>query len=252
MVRTEFDRDQFDEAYPPGIERSWWNLARNHVIRRAFTQHVPADAKVLEVGCGPGIVTAHLRSAAWDVTGVDLGSPLARGVLAGDHLMLGTNALELPAGVRDRFTALALFDVIEHVSDAPSFLTALMKAFPNVRQVVVTVPARQELWTSFDDHYGHFRRYDRRMLRMEFAAVGLHPERIDYFFHGLYPAIAINNVFRGRTRAIRFDPPRPGFQSWIHAVIASAFAAESRLFPGSWVGSSILGIAQVPRNLTGG
>lgn len=243
MARTEFDHDQFDEAYPPGIERSWWSRARNLVITQAFRRHVPRDARVLEVGCGTGIVTAHLRAAGWEVTGADLGDPRA-GVAAPGHVLTNTDVLALPEELRATFTALVLFDVIEHIEDASGFLRALLAAYPNAKQVIVTVPARQELWTSFDDHYGHFRRYDRTGLRETFSKAGLEPVRAAYFFHALYPAIALNNLVRGRQRNIRFVPPAPGFASWANAVVASLFAVEARVVPGFVPGSSILGVAR--------
>ncbi len=245
MTHTEFDDGQYDSAYPRDIERSWWNLARNHVIAHTFRRFVPRDARVLEIGCGKGIVTSHLRSAGWDVLGVDIGTP-TESLLASEHLMLGTNALELDAGLRARITVLALFDVIEHVDDAPAFLRGLLAAFPQAKRVVLTVPARQELWTNFDDHYGHMRRYDRAMLQNELSRAGLETESSGYFFHSLYPAIALNNLIRGRKRNVRLNPPAPGVSFKVNALIASAFSIEAKLLPGLLIGSSLVGTATRP------
>jgi SAM-dependent methyltransferase len=245
MAHTEFDRDQFAEAYPPGIERSWWHLTRNRVIADAIARHVPRDRRIIEVGCGTGIVTSYLRDHGWNVTGVDLGVPKA-GLHAAEHLRLGIDATELPGDERSAFGAICLFDVIEHVADAPGFLRTLLEAFPNAREVVVTVPARQELWTSFDDHYGHFMRYDRSLLHNAFNQAGLDPVEVRYFFHGLYPAIALNNLFRGRKRNIRFSAPSPGLATRVNAAIASIFTWESRALPDSLAGSSIIGVAKRP------
>ena len=242
MARTEFDGDQFIEAYPPGIERSWWHVARNRVIADTLATHLPRSTKALEVGCGTGIVTAYLRARQWDVTGIDLGSPKS-GVLAPEHLLLGLDATTLPQDLRDTFTALLLFDVIEHVSDAPAFLRSLLAAYPNVRHVVITVPARKELWTTFDDHFGHFRRYDRPILRNELTQAGLNAERIAYFFHGLYGAIGVNNLLRGRKREVRFSAPTVGLASKINAVMGSLFALEARLLPSALIGSSLIAVA---------
>lgn len=247
MARTEFDRDQYDEAYPPGIERSWWSRARNTMIGRAFRRHVPRTARVLEVGCGTGIVTAYLRSLGWEVTGVELGRP-ARGLHAVEHLLLGTDVFDIPAEKRSACTVLALFDVLEHLEDPAAFLRRLLEHYPNADMVVVTVPARQELWTSFDEHYGHHRRYDRSMMRDLFAAAGLQPVSVRYFFHALYPAIALNNLLRGRERNIRFAAPAPGLSSAINAGMAACFATEASLIPGAVPGSSIIAIARRERS----
>ncbi len=243
MTHSQFGHDQFDEAYPPGIEASWWHIARNRVIAMTFDRHVARSARVLEVGCGTGIVTAHLRSAGYDASGVDLGIPRG-GLLAREHLALGQDALTLPDELRSAITTLALFDVIEHLADPPAFLRRLLDAFPNAQQVVISVPARQELSTSFDAHFGHHRRYDRRSLRAELAACGLVPEAVSYFFHSLYPALAASIGLRGRKRSIRFTAPAVGTISALNAWLGSLFALEHRLLPGALVGTSIIAVAR--------
>lgn len=245
MADTEFDHDQYAEAYPPGIERFWWHVARNRVIADTLAAHLPRATKVLEVGCGTGIVTAHLRARGWDVTGVDLGQPQS-GTLASEHLLFGQDATKLPKELRDGIGALLLFDVIEHIADAPAFLRDLLAAFPNVRLVVITVPARKELWTTFDDHFGHFRRYDRAMLRNELGSAGLEPGHLAYFFHSLYPAILVNNLLRGRERDLRFVPPPPGFRSTLNRSVGALFALDARLLPKALVGSSLIAVAHRP------
>ena len=243
MAHTEFDGDQFIEAYPPGIERSWWHVARNRVIADTLAAHLPRSIKALEVGCGTGIVSAYLRARRWDVTGIDLGNPNS-GVLAPEHLLLGQDATSLPQDLRDTFNALLLFDVIEHVSDAPAFLRDLLTAFPNVRLVVITVPARKELWTTFDDHFGHFRRYDRALLRDELSKAGLNAGRIAYFFHALYTVIGVNNLLRGRERDVRFNAPAIGWWSTINRFLGNLFALEARVLPNTLIGSSLIAVAQ--------
>jgi SAM-dependent methyltransferase len=243
MKGTDFDQDQFSEAYPPGIERTWWQIARKAVVARAFERSVPRTERILEVGCGTGIVTHHLRACGWEAKGVELGTP-RQGIHAAEHLMLGADATALPADFRAGITVLALFDVIEHIADAPGFLRGLLAAYPNARTVVVTVPARQELWTTFDDHFGHFRRYDRPLLQQELEAAGLSPEWSAYFFHGLYAAIALNNALRGRKRNVRFHAPAPGAASAAHNAIGRLFALEAAVLPGGLAGSSIIAVAR--------
>lgn len=242
MAHTEFDLDQYAEAYPSGIERSWWHVARNRVIAHTLAAHLPRATNLLEVGCGTGIVTAHLRARGWNVTGVDLGRPKS-GTLASEHLLFGQDATKLPEDLRGGFGALLLFDVIEHVPDAPAFLLELLATFPNVRHVVITVPARKELWTTFDDHFGHFRRYDRAMLRQELGSALLEPDRVAYFFHGLYPAILVNNLIRGHERDLRFAPPPPGIRTTLNRSLGALFALEARLLPKVLLGSSLIAVA---------
>ena len=239
---TAFDNDRYRDAYPAGIDRSWWHVARNAVVAHAFTKHIPRDARVIEVGCGTGIVTNALRERGWNVTGVDLGEP-RHGILSKDHLLLGTDALTLPVDLRRSFTTLALFDVMEHIADAPAFVRSLLEAYPNVRQVVITVPAGKQLWTNFDDHYGHFRRYDVPLLREEADSAALRMEHIAYFFHGLHPVIRLNNLLRGKERDIRFLAPATDLSSGMHRFLGTCFALEARVLPDRLPGTSIIAVA---------
>jgi ABC-type nitrate/sulfonate/bicarbonate transport system substrate-binding protein len=81
------------------------------------------------------------------------------------------------------------------------------------------------------------------MLREELASAGLTPERIAYFFHGLYPAIMLNNLVRGRRRNTLFKAPRPGSDAAVNKAIGSLIAFGARILPGTLVGSSIIAVA---------
>lgn len=243
--QATFDPTRFEQAYPQGIERSWWHIARNRVIGRAIDKYLSKGAFAIEVGCGTGVVTDYLRRHGVDVTGVELGHPRTP-ALCPEHQMLGQDAILLPQEMRVRCTALLLFDVIEHMADAPAFLRNLLAAYPNAHHVIVTVPARKELWTTFDSHFGHFRRYDRAMLRDELEQAGLKVDCAAYFFHGLYPAIMVNNLLRGRKRNVRFDAPAHGLPSAFNRILGTLFAWEARMLPKSLIGSSLIAVARCP------
>lgn len=246
MTKTEFSSDQFAGVYPPGIERSWWQVARQQEILRAFSLQVPKTSRVLEIGCGTGIATAKLRAAGWDVVGVEVGTP---GGSAADQefLFLGTDAFDLSEELRHGFDTLVLFDVIEHLADAVGFLSRLAEFFPRAFRLVVTVPARQELWTNFDDHYGHFRRYNRSMLKKELDASGFRPHYLGYFFHSLYLAIGCNNLLRGRIRQLRVYPPTTTIEVVSNRLLGRIMALESRCLPRFILGASILAVAHRDR-----
>ena len=76
--RSEFDALRFSHNYPPGVENYFWSLARTDLVRRALEEaasagHRRRHDRILEVGCGPGIVVSALQEAGLDVWGVDAG-----------------------------------------------------------------------------------------------------------------------------------------------------------------------------------
>jgi 2-polyprenyl-3-methyl-5-hydroxy-6-metoxy-1,4-benzoquinol methylase len=56
--KTEFSGDQYAEAYPPGVEDTYWHIGRNRIIMRQI--QAANGSKVLDVGCGRGILVNYL------------------------------------------------------------------------------------------------------------------------------------------------------------------------------------------------
>ena len=110
-MMTEFSDDQFDQAYPDGIENHWWILARNRIITSVIKKFTGADAVVLDVGCGRGVVVKYLRDEGIDCTGVELAR--ANPVLSvRDHVRVGIDAWDLSLAERMRYNTILLLDVI--------------------------------------------------------------------------------------------------------------------------------------------
>jgi hypothetical protein len=110
---------------------------------------------------------------------------------------------------------------------------------PALTHVLVTVPARMELWSDWDVHYGHFRRYELSTLASELTGAGLTVLSVRYFFHALYgPMFAT----RGHRRATTIAAPKA---TRLHRSLGEAFVLEASLVP-PWVpGTSIIAVARV-------
>jgi SAM-dependent methyltransferase len=245
---TTFDSLQFALPYAPGVEKHFWNYARNRIVERVLKRvsaKSSGDAKlVLDVGCGPGIVVDYLRRVGIDCRGVELGHPQIRPGLE-YHISIGTDATQLPSTVREQVGAILLLDVVEHIEDPGGFLRALLQAFPNARHVVIAVPARMELWSNYDEFYGHFMRYSRRTLLLLARQAGLIPLELKYIFFGLYPVMWFLSRFVGK-RSVEATPPS-GLSRPLHALLGRAFSAEERLpLIGYLPGTSVIGAFSIP------
>jgi len=230
-----FSSEQYDSNYPPGIERNYWNQARNRVVARklgALGAFAERGAKALDVGCGPGIVVAALRARGIDCVGVDVGTPAPASPEVAPFLRLGTSAFDLPREERESFSLLLLMDVLEHLSEPAAFLRECAARFPRAGHVFVTLPARMEIWSTWDEHHGHFRRYTRESLPGLVAGTGWQLVDSGYFFHLLYVAARLTT----KNRSVRVTAPR---QELPHRVLGALFALEEAVVPSSLPGSSL-------------
>jgi hypothetical protein len=150
-MTTTFTADQYEESYPHGVERYFWNIARNAIIARSLKQSGMNGWPLLEIGCGRGIIVEHLRSRGVDCVGCELAA-----VPVPNHLrevvFNRTDFADLPAGQRCKFRGALLCDVIEHLPEPVAFLHKVREALPALEGLLVTVPARQELWSEWDRH----------------------------------------------------------------------------------------------------
>ncbi|MBX3736353.1 MAG: methyltransferase domain-containing protein [Candidatus Didemnitutus sp.] len=234
---TAYNPGQIESNYPLGSENYYWFVARNRVLERAI-RSVHADGAIFDVGCGRGFTLAHLIAHGFDAWGSDLadyGTPHPRAM---GRVFYREPLAQLDAALRHRVTTILLLDVIEHLPQPAEIVAMARAAFPNLRRVIVTVPARTEIWSNYDEYFGHFRRYDQPALREWARVANLEVGRLSYFFHALYwPAWVVARTTRRRSTTVQV-PRWPA----LHQALGGALALEAALLPSGWRGSSLLGI----------
>jgi SAM-dependent methyltransferase len=246
-TETAFTNEQFLDAYPDGYGDHYWTIARSQMvlgeIRRIEKETGVKLSRILEIGCGRGFVVQFMRSAGRDCYGVELSKitdPLEE---VEPYLFSGIDCVDLPADFRNEVDAILLLDVIEHVDDPVDFLSNIRRAYANAKWVVIHVPARMEIWSNFDSHYGHFRRYDPEMLKDHINRAGYSLLRSRYCFILQYLVMWILAQLAGGRRPLARGRPRPKF---VHRAASYFFRAESRLLRRTGIyGSSLLGVAKV-------
>ena len=234
---TTFDGSQFDAIYPLGVERHYWNICRNQVIVDRLIA-IGAQGPILEVGCGKGLVVEALREKGFSASGVELAQVRALESIK-DHVRTGTDALDLDPSFRNSVKTLLLLDVIEHLEHPTDFLSQLRSGFPALRWMVLTVPARQELFSNYDEFNNHFRRYDLGMLRSHIPLNKDDAYHAGYFFHSLYPAALIQLKLSGK-RPLGFQVPTPGTASRLHCALGKLLVYDQKILPPRWRGTSII------------
>jgi Methyltransferase domain len=241
-LTTAFNTAEFDLAYQDGVELSYWRIARNKIIYRSVKKSGLAGLPILEVGCGRGIVTGFFLEKNVDCVGVELAEIKPMPGL-GDKVITGKDALDFPPDFRQRFKAIMLLDVIEHIENDTDFVMKLLKAYSNVEYLIIAVPARKEIWSNFDDFYRHFRRYDLKMINDLMAQLNFEIKSERYFFNLVYLMIWLQSKFNTKRK---LENPRPkGMMSRaINKIIASCFVLEYMITPRKLYGSSIICVAR--------
>lgn len=235
---TSFDQNKFDLAYSDGVEKHYWSVARNRIIISSLRANNLTGNNLIEIGCGRGFVVKYLSQKGVNCFGVESAEvkPLDE-----TNVITGKKATDLADELSKKFQTVMLLDVIEHIEDPVGFLNDILAHFRNATSIVITVPARQELWSNYDEFYGHFRRYDLKAMEKTIEDIGFEIKELRYLFHSLYlPAKITLGLFK--KRQIKMSAPK-GLMTFIHKIIAAFIIFETTFLPDSWRGTSILCIA---------
>jgi SAM-dependent methyltransferase len=199
---------------------------------------------VLEVGAGLGGTTRALVRAggvrAWTALEPDavLRARLeeAARALGAEHGIpvraRGETMAELDAS--ERFDAIAYVDVLEHIADDRRELALAAEHLAPGGRLLVLAPAHAVLFSEFDRHVGHHRRYDRRSLRA-LAPPGLALARLRYLDSvGLLASLANRLLLRAPV------PTRRQVRLWDGWMVPASGVLD-RLSFGS-IGKSVLAV----------
>lgn len=243
---TEFNEAEFNNAYPDGVNNNYWSRARNEIIYNTLKQYKLHTNNVIEIGCGRGGVVSFLHDKGVNILGVEL-APCTPFEEAKDLILTGTNALTLDKQLRDNYETLLLLDVIEHIEHPDLFLKEIIYAYPNLKHILITVPARKEIWSNYDEYYGHFTRYDYASLDLVLQKSKCTPLLKSYAFRLLYGAARAMS-FTNAKRSVVIKAPEGSLSLFIHRILGAYFQTEYKLLPQKWRGSSLICLAKIERN----
>ena len=80
------------------------------------------------------------------------------------------------------YNGAVMVNVLEHIEDDVAELVRLHGLLSPVKgHLCLLIPARQEIFSDLDAHFGHFRRYDRSGLRKKLERAGFEIKLVSYF-----------------------------------------------------------------------
>jgi SAM-dependent methyltransferase len=174
--------------------QNWKNYFGSH-LRGYLT------GRVLEVGAGIGSTTGFLcdgKQDKWLCLEPDPGlyDELAKKIADHDLPPCCSSfkgiTRDLPK--EEKYDAILYIDVIEHIEKDAEELAYAKELLSEGGHLIVLVPAHQSLYSPFDKAIGHYRRYNKKMLRAA-APPGLPLVKMIYLDSlGLF-ASAVNKLF---------------------------------------------------------
>ncbi len=141
---------------------NYWFRARNALLIAMLQRHFPQAQDYLEIGCGTGFVLAGVASARPDLKLhaseiSSRGLPFAAGrVPQAEFFQMDARAIPFTG----HFDMIGLFDVLEHIEEDTQVLAQVHRALKPGGGLVVTVPQHRFLWSQYDEHAHHVRRYE--------------------------------------------------------------------------------------------
>jgi SAM-dependent methyltransferase len=244
--------EKFYEEYAQIEATHWWFEGRRAIFDTLLRSlDLPADAVLLDLGCGTG-ANLNFLTGYGRALGLDWGAAAARyarartsvPVLRGD-----VTALPFRSNSVNLITA---FDLVEHIDDDLACAGELARVCRPGGYVLVTVPAFGWMWGRQDTINHHKRRYRADAFARLFAAQGLEIQRLTYLNTFLFPVVAAVRLFRrlvpekNGELVSDFTMTKPGR---VNTLLARFFAAESKLIK-RWnlpLGVSLLCLARKPR-----
>ena len=164
----------------------WWFQARKNIIDQIISSiNLKKKNNILDFGAGSGVNIDMLRK--YGLVDIHEQNKYARAAIKKEKKIKN---LYSTLRIKKKFYDLILLaDVIEHVEQPKKLLKNLKKFLKKDGYILITVPAYQFLFSKKDRVLGHYRRYNKELLKKELS--GFKVENISYFNTFLCLPIAI-------------------------------------------------------------
>jgi 2-polyprenyl-3-methyl-5-hydroxy-6-metoxy-1,4-benzoquinol methylase len=178
------------------IYRSVRNYSINQKTKLIKTVTGLSKGSLLDVGSGTGYFAAAIKNEGWDVTALEPDEG-ARKIAIEQHSLKEIPVAELFSLPDNKFDAITLWHVLEHVHDVNKYVTAFKNLLNENGKLFIAVPnytswdAKEygENWAAYDvpRHLYHFTPHTMKLLMMQqgLRIVDMKPMWFDSFYVSL-------------------------------------------------------------------
>jgi 2-polyprenyl-3-methyl-5-hydroxy-6-metoxy-1,4-benzoquinol methylase len=119
------------------------DIKRLNFIIQTLKENLPANAEVLDVGCGNGVISRSLGAAGFTVKGIDISSKTiekANSLNTLPNVRFEVRSAEQLVADGQRYHAIICSEVLEHLNEPGKLLNTLHEVLHNDGVLIVTVP----------------------------------------------------------------------------------------------------------------
>jgi len=150
-------------------EEDSYALLKYHLTFKTLQKHKDAERlSILEVGCGSGLFTELALKKGFSVFSIEP-DPVAFKVAQFrniDNAKRIQNVDIFQFSIREKFDVVILHDVLEHIENDAGAIEKISTFLNQDGILIVSVPAHSFLFGNHDVQLGHYRRYNRKSLRL--------------------------------------------------------------------------------------
>lgn len=173
-ILTPLNSNHFIESYGElATESHFWVRWRFEEFMKQVSQLGVLSGgtlHALDVGAGKGVLRNQIESATdWTVDITDLDYQALQQTRSVRGSTFYYDILERRRELCEKYDALFLFDVLEHIEATSDFIDALQYHLKSGGYLFINVPALPALFSRFDEVQNHFRRYTIPTLMDEFS-----------------------------------------------------------------------------------
>ena len=196
------NNEGYDDAYFAELYRleagNYWFRARNALLAWALRKYFAQARDFLEIGCGTGYVLAGVAAARPDLK-ISASEISSRGLPFAAARVPQAQLFQMDARAipfDGHFDIIGMFDVLEHIEEDERVLMQAHRALRPGGGLMLTVPQHRFLWSRYDEHAHHVRRYTAAEIAEKVTRAGFRIVMTTSFVSLLLPLLILSRRAR--------------------------------------------------------
>lgn len=235
--------NEWFELSDPG---HFWVQWRFSVLQRFIEPHLGPSSRILEIGCGNGLIMWQMEHVLKLISdGCDLNAAALKDMLPVSGQVFLYDIFDFNPLLTGQYDLVMMLDVLEHIEDDRSFLQAALQYLRPGGWLVTSVPAHPGLFSVYDRHVGHVRRYVKQDFSRLLSEAGLQNIQVSYWGMAMLPMLWLRKwmmkfVQNDKVIQAGFKPPHTLFNRFMLMLMH----AETRLIRNTPSGISLMAAGQ--------